>query len=62
MLILKNLKMERYKLTKGAWKKKNECNFITDLVGTENEGMQIALEKMNFELSDLITYYRIIEK
>ena len=54
--------MEKYKLTKGAWKKKNECNFTTDLVGTENEGMQIALEKMNFELSDLITYYRIIEK
>ncbi len=42
--------------------RENECNFITDLVGPENEGMQIALEKMNFESSDLITYYRMIEK
>lgn len=42
--------------------RENECNFITDLVGPENEGMQITLEKMNFESSDLITYYRMINK
>lgn len=41
--------------------RENKCNFITDLVEPENEGMQIALEKMNFESSDLITYYRMIE-
>ena len=42
--------------------REDECNFITDLVGPENEGMQIALEKMKFESSDLITYYRMIER
>lgn len=40
--------------------KEKECNFITDLVGPENEGMQIALEKLKFDSSDLITYYRMI--
>ena len=42
--------------------REDECNFITDLVGPENKGMQIALGKMNFESSDLITYYRMIER
>ena len=42
--------------------KESECNFITDLVGTENTVMQTALRKMNFESSDLITYYRMINK
>ena len=40
--------------------KESDCNFITDLVGPENEGMQIALDKMNFDSSDLITYYKMI--
>ena len=42
--------------------KESECNFITDLVGTENTVMQTALKNMNFESSDLITYYRMINK
>lgn len=42
--------------------REEDCNFITDLVGRENEGMQVALEKMKFESSDLITYYRMIDK
>ena len=50
------------KMLKELEVREKECNFITDLVGPENEGMQIALEKMNFESSDLITYYRMIEK
>ncbi|MBR2704879.1 MAG: GNAT family N-acetyltransferase [Clostridia bacterium] len=42
--------------------KESECNFITDFVGPENTVMQTALEKMDFESSDLITYYRMIKK
>lgn len=43
-------------------KKESECNFITDLVGTENEVMQKALNKLSFDSSDLITYYKMINK
>ena len=42
--------------------KESNTNFITDLVGPENEYMQIALEKMKYESSDLITYYKMIER
>lgn len=42
--------------------KESECNFITDLVGTENEIMKKALNKLNFESSNLITYYRMMNK
>lgn len=49
-------------LLKELERRETNCNFITDLVGPENEGMQIALEKMKFDSSDLITYYRMIEK
>ena len=42
--------------------KESNANFITDLVGPENEYMQIALEKMKYESSDLITYYKMIER
>ena len=42
--------------------KESNANFITDLVGPENEFMQIALEKMKYESSDLITYYKMIER
>lgn len=42
--------------------RENDCNFITDLVGPENEGMQKALDRLEFESFDLITYYRMIEK
>ena len=42
--------------------KESNTNVITDLVGPENEYMQIALEKMKYESSDLITYYKMIER
>lgn len=42
--------------------KESECNFITDLVGTENDIMQMTLNKLSFEPSDLITYYKMINK
>ena len=39
-------------------KREKECNFITNLVGAENEVMMKSLDKLNFKSSDLITYYR----
>lgn len=39
-----------------------ECNFITNLVGNENEVMMKSLNRLNFKTSDLITYYRKIDK
>lgn len=39
-----------------------ECNFITNLVGNENEVMMKSLNRLNFKSSDLITYYRKIDK
>ena len=41
-------------------KKERECAFITNLVGTENELMQKTLSKLNFEVSELMTYYKMI--
>ena len=49
-------------LLKELENKEINTNFITDLVGPENEYMQIALEKMKYESSDLITYYKMIER
>lgn len=43
-------------------KRENECNFITDLVGTENDVMQKTLNKLKFKSSDLITYYKMLNK
>lgn len=40
--------------------REKDCNFITNLVGSENEVMMKSLEKLNFKSSDLITYYRKI--
>ena len=42
--------------------RETECNFITDLVGPDNEVMKHVLDKMNFKSCDLITYYRMINK
>ena len=42
--------------------KECECNFITDLIGPDNDWMQNVLKKMNFKSSDLITYYKTIRK
>lgn len=38
--------------------REKECNFITNLVGNENEVMIKSLNSLNFKSSDLITYYR----
>ena len=50
------------KLLKEVEKNENDCNFITDLVGVDNEVMQNTLNKLKFESSDLITYYKMLEK
>lgn len=42
--------------------REQECNFITNLVGNENEVMMKSLNRLNFKSSDLITYYRKIDK
>lgn len=42
--------------------REKECNFITNLVGNENEVMMKSLSKLNFKSSDLITYYRMIKE
>lgn len=49
-------------LLKELEKTEKDCNFITDLVGIENEVMKKSLNKLKFETSDLITYYRMIER
>ncbi len=43
-------------------KRETKCNFITDLVGPDNEVMKNVLHKLKFESCDLITYYRMINK
>lgn len=40
--------------------REKECNFITNLVGTENEVMINSLNKLGFKSSDLVTFYRKI--
>ena len=49
-------------LLKELEQRETSCNFITDLVGKDNSVMQRTLDKLNFKSSDLITYYRMIEK
>lgn len=39
--------------------REKNCNFITNLVGNENDVMMKSLQKLNFKSSDLITYYKI---
>ena len=43
-------------------KRETDCNFITDLVGTDNDTMKNVLHKLNFESCDLITYYKMLNK
>ena len=43
-------------------KNEKDCNFITDLVGVENDVMKNTLNKLEFETSDLVTYYKMINK
>ena len=49
-------------LLKELEEKETDCNFITDLVGKDNSVMQEVLDKLGFKSSDLITYYRMIDK
>ena len=49
-------------LLKELERTEKECNFITDLVGVDNEVMKNTLNKIKFETSNLITYYRMIER
>ncbi len=49
-------------LLKELEKIEKECNFITNLVGVENDVMKNTLNKLEFETSDLITYYKMINK
>lgn len=39
--------------------REKNCNFITNLVGNENDVMMKSLQKLNFKSSDLITYYKM---
>jgi len=41
--------------------KEKECKFITNLVGNENEIMLKSMNKIGFNSSDLITFYRMIK-
>ena len=50
------------KLLEELEKKETNCNFITDLVGKDNSIMKKSLDRLNFKSSDLITYYRMIDK
>lgn len=50
------------KLLEELEKKETNCNFITDLVGKDNSIMKKTLDRLNFKSSDLITYYRMIDK
>lgn len=49
-------------LLKELEKCESDCNFITDLVGIDNEVMKNTLNRLEFKTSELITYYRMIEK
>ena len=50
------------KLLEELEKEETSCNFITDLVGKDNAIMKKTLDRLNFKSSDLITYYRMIDK
>ncbi len=50
------------KLLEELEKKETNCNFITDLVGKDNAIMKKTLDRLNFKSSNLITYYRMIDK
>ena len=49
-------------LLKELEKNEKDCNFITDLVGVENDVMKNTLNKLEFETSELVTYYKMINK
>lgn len=41
-------------------KAEKDIKFITNLVGNENDVMINIMDKLKFESSDLITYYKMI--
>lgn len=43
-------------------KREKEANFITNLVGNENTVMMNSLGNLEFKSSDLITFYKMINK
>lgn len=43
-------------------KRETSSNFITNLVGNENSIMMKSLNKLGYESSDLVTYYKMIER
>lgn len=43
-------------------RREGNCNFITDYVGSENEVMLKSMEKLGFSSSDLMLFYRKINK
>lgn len=47
------------KMLEELLKKEEDTKFITNLVGNENIIMAKAMEKLDFESSDLITYYKM---
>ena len=49
-------------LLKELERKEISCNFVTDLVGKDNTVMKNTLDRLNFKSSDLITYYRMIDR
>lgn len=42
--------------------REKECKFITNLVGNENTVMLSSMNKLGFQSTDLVTFYRMIEK
>lgn len=42
-------------------RKETDCNFITDLVGVNNDVMKMVLNRLQFKSSDLITFYKMID-
>lgn len=42
--------------------RERNCNFITNLVGSENEVMINSMKKIGFKSSDLITFYKMIKE
>ena len=42
--------------------REGSCKFIIDLVGNENRVMLNSMKKLGFKSSDLITFYKMINK
>ena len=49
-------------LLKEIENRESDCKFITNLIGNENKVMMNSLNKLDFKTSDLITFYRKIDR